>query len=81
MLSRRTIHTCGEVFILYVQRVYGVGTVRTRIVCPSCTELCGRLFCAPEKIVTERVGDPTRKKSHSPFFIAIPISMLMYHTL
>ncbi|RCN31675.1 hypothetical protein ANCCAN_22537 [Ancylostoma caninum] len=71
----------GGQFIHVEKRVYGVGTVRTRIVCPSCTELCGKLFCAPEKIVTERIGDPTRNKSHSPIFIAISISVLMYHAL
>ncbi|KAK5969386.1 hypothetical protein GCK32_014450 [Trichostrongylus colubriformis] len=50
----------GGQFIHVEKRVYGVGTVTTRIVCPSCSELCGRDFCAPDEIVRDRIGDPTR---------------------
>ncbi|KJH53660.1 Leishmanolysin [Dictyocaulus viviparus] len=42
------------------KRVHRVGTVTTRIVCPSCTEFCGRQYCAPDKQITARIGDPTR---------------------
>ncbi|KAK6757598.1 hypothetical protein RB195_015425 [Necator americanus] len=50
----------GGQLIHVEKRVYGVGTVTTRIICPSCTEMCGKKFCAPERIVAERIGDPTR---------------------
>uniref|UniRef100_A0A7I4YN48 Leishmanolysin-like peptidase n=1 Tax=Haemonchus contortus TaxID=6289 RepID=A0A7I4YN48_HAECO len=42
------------------KRLHNVGTVRLQIVCPSCSELCGSQFCAPEKSTEKRIGDPTR---------------------
>uniref|UniRef100_A0A0N4X546 NPC1_N domain-containing protein n=1 Tax=Haemonchus placei TaxID=6290 RepID=A0A0N4X546_HAEPC len=44
----------------YYRRLHNVGTVRLQIVCPSCSELCGSEFCAPEKSTEKRIGDPTR---------------------
>uniref|UniRef100_A0A7I5EBF1 Leishmanolysin-like peptidase n=1 Tax=Haemonchus contortus TaxID=6289 RepID=A0A7I5EBF1_HAECO len=41
------------------KRLHNVGTVRLQIVCPSCSELCGSQFCAPEKSTEKRIGDPT----------------------
>uniref|UniRef100_A0A7I4YQG3 Leishmanolysin-like peptidase n=1 Tax=Haemonchus contortus TaxID=6289 RepID=A0A7I4YQG3_HAECO len=42
------------------KRLHNIGTVRLQIVCPSCSELCGSQFCAPEKSTEKRIGDPTR---------------------
>ncbi|KAK6019614.1 hypothetical protein OSTOST_14746, partial [Ostertagia ostertagi] len=50
----------GGQFIHVEKRVRGVGTVSTRIICPSCAELCGSHFCAPDRYVRQRIGDPTR---------------------
>ncbi|KAK5974675.1 hypothetical protein GCK32_006605, partial [Trichostrongylus colubriformis] len=47
-------------FIDVEERVYGVGTVTTRIVCPPCSELCGRDSCAPDRVRRNRTSDPTR---------------------
>ncbi|EYB82785.1 hypothetical protein Y032_0351g3242 [Ancylostoma ceylanicum] len=52
-------HRKGQ--LIYVEkRVHGVGTIKTRIVCPSCAELCGKLFCAPERHIHRRIGDTAR---------------------
>uniref|UniRef100_A0A7I4YQN4 Leishmanolysin-like peptidase n=1 Tax=Haemonchus contortus TaxID=6289 RepID=A0A7I4YQN4_HAECO len=37
------------------KRLHNVGTVRLQIVCPSCSELCGSQFCAPEKSTEKRI--------------------------
>ncbi|KIH59068.1 hypothetical protein ANCDUO_10714 [Ancylostoma duodenale] len=62
-------HRKGQ--LIYVKkRVHGVGTIKTRIVCPSCAELCGKLFCAPERHIHERIGDSARR---SPFNFLYPL--------
>ncbi|WKY08682.1 hypothetical protein Q1695_007870 [Nippostrongylus brasiliensis] len=42
------------------ERLTGVGTVSTRIICPSCAEICGASNCKEEVFVENRIGDPTR---------------------
>ncbi|RCN29980.1 hypothetical protein ANCCAN_24257 [Ancylostoma caninum] len=62
-------HRKGQ--LIHVEkRVHGVGTIKTRIVCPSCAELCGKLFCAPERHIHERIGDSARR---SPFNFLYPL--------
>uniref|UniRef100_A0A0K0D271 Leishmanolysin-like peptidase n=1 Tax=Angiostrongylus cantonensis TaxID=6313 RepID=A0A0K0D271_ANGCA len=69
----------GGQLIHVEKRVHGVGTVTAKIVCPSCTELCGRQYCAPDKNFKARIGDPTREaiRSHAKFiiimFLVVPI--------
>ncbi|EPB70142.1 hypothetical protein ANCCEY_10756 [Ancylostoma ceylanicum] len=38
----------------------GIGTVRTKIVCPSCAEICGEQFCEPERTVYYDIGDSSK---------------------
>uniref|UniRef100_A0A7I5ED49 Leishmanolysin-like peptidase n=1 Tax=Haemonchus contortus TaxID=6289 RepID=A0A7I5ED49_HAECO len=63
--------------IIHVEkRVRMVGTVKFRIVCPSCPELCGAQFCAPDKNVNQRIGDPTRS-AMKPWAQLVPVALLM----
>ncbi|EYB82783.1 hypothetical protein Y032_0351g3241 [Ancylostoma ceylanicum] len=50
----------------------GIGTVRTKIVCPSCAEICGEQFCEPERTVYYDIGDSSK---HS-FFSSIATLLL-----
>nr|CDJ80517.1 unnamed protein product [Haemonchus contortus] len=34
---------------------YSSGTVKLRIVCPSCSELCGHQYCTTDKFVEEEL--------------------------
>ncbi|KAK5977359.1 hypothetical protein GCK32_014483 [Trichostrongylus colubriformis] len=65
--------------VLLFQRVHGVGTVITRIVCPSCTELCGPGFCDPDKFAHTRIGDPTRSAIQYKTGLASMILPLLLH--
>ncbi|CAJ0594957.1 unnamed protein product [Cylicocyclus nassatus] len=61
------------------KRVYGVGTVKMKIICPSCTELCGKEFCAPDDFTSRWVGDPSRKDASSySLYAAIVLFVFMY---
>ncbi|WKY08738.1 hypothetical protein Q1695_007897 [Nippostrongylus brasiliensis] len=41
---------------IYIEKlVQDVGTVSMRIICPSCSELCGEQFCKPERTVLEKI--------------------------
>uniref|UniRef100_A0A7I4YYE7 Leishmanolysin-like peptidase n=1 Tax=Haemonchus contortus TaxID=6289 RepID=A0A7I4YYE7_HAECO len=42
------------------KRLHGVGTVKFRIVCPPCAEICSPQFCAPDRFEMGRIGDFTR---------------------
>ncbi|VDM54698.1 unnamed protein product [Angiostrongylus costaricensis] len=70
----------GGQLIHVKKRVHGVGTVTTKIVCPSCTELCGTQYCAPDKNFNGRVGDPTREAiPYHPKFIIMFLVVLTLH--
>ncbi|KAL6744540.1 hypothetical protein Aduo_017463 [Ancylostoma duodenale] len=59
------------------KRLPGIGTVRTKIVCPSCAELCGEQFCQPERTVMQRIGDSS-KNPFSSFIASFLLYFLVY---
>lgn len=66
------------------KRLYGIGLVKMRIVCPSCSELCGDEHCDSEVSVSERIGDPTRIASRCdlrPILMLYVVSCLLLHYL
>uniref|UniRef100_A0A7I5EDF5 Leishmanolysin-like peptidase n=1 Tax=Haemonchus contortus TaxID=6289 RepID=A0A7I5EDF5_HAECO len=48
--------------LIHIEKdTYGGEKLELQIVCPSCSELCGPMFCSPEdKFVKERFSVPTR---------------------
>lgn len=53
----------GGQFIHVEKRVPEIGIVQFRIVCPSCSEICGQQFCAPDDFGGRKIGDPTRSEA------------------
>uniref|UniRef100_A0A7I4YPQ5 Leishmanolysin-like peptidase n=1 Tax=Haemonchus contortus TaxID=6289 RepID=A0A7I4YPQ5_HAECO len=61
-----TFHSCDRQgqFINFEKRLHDIGTIKLRIECPSCSELCGAQLCSPGGLTVEHPTGTTKSVEH-----------------